>query len=216
MGKYIKKCLAYILLLAATSLTALSLTTYIIDQKEWLDSTYQMGPVTLTKSPNLGFNLTYKNHNSFHVGVLFNKLYSSTNYWIDKTKSIPTTTFDGIIFKYVAEKNTPMGVCGGDVKFVYDDNGNIVSSYFESDLNSGYALDSDYVNTNNNNQHQKLVRITFPILSTVVILLTYPFLILIYPLFRSRYRRLHGLCIGCGYDLRGSTANKCSECGKVT
>ena len=31
---------------------------------------------------------------------------------------------------------------------------------------------------------------------------------------RSRRRKKHGLCEGCGYDLRGST-EKCPECGRL-
>ena len=27
------------------------------------------------------------------------------------------------------------------------------------------------------------------------------------------WRRWHGRCIGCGYDLRGSRGHRCSECG---
>ncbi len=34
------------------------------------------------------------------------------------------------------------------------------------------------------------------------------------PFQRRRWRRKHGLCVYCGYDLRGATTETCSECGK--
>ena len=30
---------------------------------------------------------------------------------------------------------------------------------------------------------------------------------------RRRYRRRHGLCLNCGYDLRGAVSDRCTECG---
>ena len=32
---------------------------------------------------------------------------------------------------------------------------------------------------------------------------------------RRRYRRLHGLCEGCGYNLTGNTSGACPECGSA-
>ncbi len=33
------------------------------------------------------------------------------------------------------------------------------------------------------------------------------------PWVRKWYRRRHGLCLRCGYDLRGNESGRCSECG---
>ncbi|MCH7814157.1 MAG: hypothetical protein IID40_09075 [Planctomycetes bacterium] len=34
------------------------------------------------------------------------------------------------------------------------------------------------------------------------------------PIRRRRFRRAHGLCIYCGYDLTGNVSARCPECGK--
>lgn len=31
---------------------------------------------------------------------------------------------------------------------------------------------------------------------------------------RTRRRLRHGVCVGCGYDLRGTPGNRCTECGQ--
>lgn len=36
-----------------------------------------------------------------------------------------------------------------------------------------------------------------------------------YPIWRRRRRRKRGLCVGCGYDMRGATSTTCTECGRV-
>lgn len=35
-----------------------------------------------------------------------------------------------------------------------------------------------------------------------------------YHMCRTRRRRRRGLCVGCGYDLRGTPGNRCTECGR--
>lgn len=37
-----------------------------------------------------------------------------------------------------------------------------------------------------------------------------------WPLARRRARRRRGLCVACGYDLRGSSSGTCPECGHAT
>jgi hypothetical protein len=52
----------------------------------------------------------------------------------------------------------------------------------------------------------------FPLHLIVIVLLpilVYPFL----PFATRRYRRKHGLCLHCGYDLTGNISGVCPECG---
>lgn len=37
----------------------------------------------------------------------------------------------------------------------------------------------------------------------------------VYPIWRRRRRRKRGLCLGCGYDMRGATSTTCTECGRL-
>ena len=37
----------------------------------------------------------------------------------------------------------------------------------------------------------------------------------IYPIWRRRRRHKRGLCLACGYDMRGATSTTCTECGLV-
>ncbi len=46
-----------------------------------------------------------------------------------------------------------------------------------------------------------------------VILVPLPAYWLFAPAWRRRWRRGHGRCVGCGYDLRGDVAGRCPECG---
>ncbi|MCH7592311.1 MAG: hypothetical protein IH989_05995 [Planctomycetes bacterium] len=36
-----------------------------------------------------------------------------------------------------------------------------------------------------------------------------------YPIWRRRRRHKRGLCLACGYDMRGATSTTCTECGRV-
>lgn len=54
---------------------------------------------------------------------------------------------------------------------------------------------------------------TCPVLFPPVVLLVYPvYMVLRGPILRRR-RAKRGLCLECGYDLRGSESGVCSECG---
>ena len=37
----------------------------------------------------------------------------------------------------------------------------------------------------------------------------------VYPIWRRRRRCKRGLCLACGYDMRGATSTTCTECGRV-
>lgn len=56
-----------------------------------------------------------------------------------------------------------------------------------------------------------------PLLVLSALLATYPAIALVRgPLrrcYRRRYRRRHGLCIRCGYNLTGNVSGVCTECG---
>lgn len=39
--------------------------------------------------------------------------------------------------------------------------------------------------------------------------------LIIFPILRARARRKRGLCLACGYDMRGATSPRCTECGSV-
>jgi hypothetical protein len=57
-------------------------------------------------------------------------------------------------------------------------------------------------------------RVYFPFWAVVLILGAYPAIALIrQPARRRRYRREHGLCVKCGYDLTGNVSGVCPECG---
>jgi hypothetical protein len=57
--------------------------------------------------------------------------------------------------------------------------------------------------------------------AVILLLAAFPFMramLGISTVLRTRYRRRHGLCVDCGYDLRGSLAaavDRCPECGVV-
>lgn len=55
--------------------------------------------------------------------------------------------------------------------------------------------------------------IVVPLWSAWIAISTYPLLAISRPLVRRSRRRRRGLCIFCGYDLRGNPALPCSECG---
>jgi hypothetical protein len=54
-----------------------------------------------------------------------------------------------------------------------------------------------------------------PFWAPAVLLLPYPILVLARGPIRRRRRRRKGLCIHCGYDLRGLTETRCPECGET-
>ncbi len=58
----------------------------------------------------------------------------------------------------------------------------------------------------------RFVTVTVPIYLLVILTGVYPAYLLT-PLHRRRKRKKLGLCVACGYDLRGSV-ERCPECGK--
>ena len=56
--------------------------------------------------------------------------------------------------------------------------------------------------------------VVLPLWIPVAILAIYPAASLLFrlPGRTMRYRRMHGLCLRCGYDLTGNTSGKCPEC----
>jgi len=48
----------------------------------------------------------------------------------------------------------------------------------------------------------------------LILFAAYPVIAFIHGSLRRRYRRNHGLCLHCGYNLTGNVTGICSECGK--
>jgi len=71
---------------------------------------------------------------------------------------------------------------------------------------------ANYVGVQTTSQGQ--VRV--PLWGPIVLLLVYPAISLARGPIRRRRRRRKGLCVCCGYDLRGSTSGVCAECGAAT
>ena len=57
----------------------------------------------------------------------------------------------------------------------------------------------------------------FPLYLPFLVLATSLAALCVYPrLTRRRWRRKHGLCVSCGYDLTGNVSGRCPECGETT
>ncbi len=59
-----------------------------------------------------------------------------------------------------------------------------------------------------------LLRIGAPMWALLLLFATYPTIAFIRGPLRRYRRRKRGLCLHCGYDLRGTTGGVCSECGE--
>lgn len=58
--------------------------------------------------------------------------------------------------------------------------------------------------------------VAFPLWAPLILFIGYPAVGLIRGPLRRGYRRKHGLCVKCGYDLTGNVTRVCSECGEET
>lgn len=56
-------------------------------------------------------------------------------------------------------------------------------------------------------------RVTFPLWIPFALLSFYPAVSVPAAALRRRRRRRRGLCVRCGYDLKGASGERCSECG---
>ena len=55
-----------------------------------------------------------------------------------------------------------------------------------------------------------------PMWAPTILFLAYPVLTIVRsPRVRRRHRQRHGLCLYCGYDLRGNMSGACPECGRA-
>ena len=84
-------------------------------------------------------------------------------------------------------------------------------------LTGGFGCGSQLITlggTGQGNVHVRIRQLHAPVWAVVLLFGAYPAIALIrQPARRRRYRREHGLCVKCGYDLTGNVSGTCPECG---